>query len=74
MENELDKLKRIIAETGELRVSELGKLMSIATARLKALLEELVKEGWLLHEGKGRPYELNVDVDVDGDELNNWRK
>jgi hypothetical protein len=69
-ESELDKLKRIIAETGELRVSELGKLMGIATAKLKALLQELVVEEWLIHEGKGRPYELNVDEE----ELNTWRK
>jgi DNA segregation ATPase FtsK/SpoIIIE, S-DNA-T family len=69
-ESELDKLKRIIAQTGELRVSELGKLMGIATAKLKALLQELVDEEWLLHEGKGRPYTLNVD----GEELQKWRE
>jgi S-DNA-T family DNA segregation ATPase FtsK/SpoIIIE len=69
VEEPIEQLKRIIATTGELRVSELGKLMGIATAKLKALLEELVDEDWLLHEGKGRPYELNVDEE----ELNKWR-
>jgi hypothetical protein len=44
--------------------------MGIATAKLKALLQELVDEEWLIHEGKGRPYELNVDEE----ELNTWRK
>jgi DNA-binding IclR family transcriptional regulator len=69
VESEIDKLKRIIATTGELRVSELQTKMGIAIGKVKELLTELVSEGWLKQEGKGRPYEINVD----DTELSKWR-
>jgi DNA segregation ATPase FtsK/SpoIIIE, S-DNA-T family len=66
-ESDRDKLKRIIAETNELRVSELGRLMSIGNNKIHALMIELLSEGWLKKEG--RSYEVNVDEE----ELNKWR-
>jgi DNA segregation ATPase FtsK/SpoIIIE, S-DNA-T family len=70
IESEIDKLKRIIATTNELRVSELQSKMGIAIGKVKELLTELVSEGWLKQEGKGRPYEINADEE----ELSKWRE
>jgi len=46
-ESELDKLKRIIANTGETRVSPLRNLMKININKLNDLMRDLVDEGWL---------------------------
>jgi hypothetical protein len=43
-ESEIDKLKRIIVNTNELRVSELGRLMSIGNNKVHALIQELVNK------------------------------
>jgi predicted transcriptional regulator len=67
-ESEIDKLKRVIATSGELRVSELGRLMSIGNNKVHALMIELLQEGWLKKES--RAYEINVDEE----ELNKWRE
>jgi S-DNA-T family DNA segregation ATPase FtsK/SpoIIIE len=67
-ESEIDKLKRIIATSGELRVSELGRLMSIGNNKVHALMIELLQEGWLKKES--RAYEVNVDEE----ELNKWKE
>jgi S-DNA-T family DNA segregation ATPase FtsK/SpoIIIE len=42
-ESEMDKLKRIIASTNELRVSELGRMMSIGNNKVHALIKELLR-------------------------------
>jgi S-DNA-T family DNA segregation ATPase FtsK/SpoIIIE len=67
-ESEVDKLKRIIASTNELRVSELGRMMSIGNNKVHALIKELVDEEWLRREG--RSYMVNVDKD----ELDKWKE
>lgn len=46
-ESELDRLKRIIANTGETRVSPLRNLMKININKLNELMKDLVEEGWL---------------------------
>jgi S-DNA-T family DNA segregation ATPase FtsK/SpoIIIE len=68
IEEPIDKLKRIIAETNELRVSELGRLMEMGNNKVHALIQELVHEEWLRKEGRG--YVINVDED----ELNQWKE
>jgi S-DNA-T family DNA segregation ATPase FtsK/SpoIIIE len=67
-ESELDKLKRIIANTNELRVSELQSKMGIAIGKVTDLLKQLLDEGWLRREG--RSYVINVDQD----ELDKWKE
>jgi S-DNA-T family DNA segregation ATPase FtsK/SpoIIIE len=67
-ESEMDKLKRIIANTNELRVSELGRMMSIGNNKVHALIKELVDEEWLRREG--RSYMVNVEQD----ELDKWKE
>lgn len=67
IEEPIDKLKRTIAITGETRVSELGRLMSIGNNKVNALMQELVEEEWLTRDG--RKYKINVEES----ELNNWR-
>jgi S-DNA-T family DNA segregation ATPase FtsK/SpoIIIE len=66
-EEPIDKLKRIIANTGETRVSELQRQMGIAIGKVTELMKELVDEEWLTREG--RKYLINVDEN----ELNKWR-
>lgn len=44
-ETELDKLRKIIIETGETRVSQLSDIMKININRLNELMKELVDEG-----------------------------
>jgi S-DNA-T family DNA segregation ATPase FtsK/SpoIIIE len=68
-EEPIDQLKRRIATTNELRVIELARLMSLGNSQVHAMMMELVNDGWLKQEGKGRPFELNVDEE----ELNKWR-
>ncbi|MDC6267378.1 FtsK/SpoIIIE domain-containing protein [Lysinibacillus fusiformis] len=46
-ESELDRLKKIIASSGETRVSPLRNLMKININKLNDLMKELVEEGWL---------------------------
>lgn len=66
-EEPIDKLKRIIANTEELRISELQKLMSIGINKVTELMKQLVEEGWLNKEG--RSYVVAVDIE----EINKWR-
>lgn len=66
-ESEIDKLKRTIADNGELRVSELGRLMGIGNNKVHALMQELLEEEWLRKEG--RSYEVNISQE----ELENWK-
>ena len=68
VESEMDKLKRIIANSNETRVSELGRLMSIGNNKVHALIQELVDEEWLRKEGRG--YAVNVNEE----EINKWRE
>lgn len=46
-ENQLDRLKKIIANTRETRVSSLRNLMKININKLNDLMKNLVEEGWL---------------------------
>lgn len=46
-ESELDRLKKIIANTGETRVSPLRNIMKININKLNDLMKELVEEEWL---------------------------
>jgi S-DNA-T family DNA segregation ATPase FtsK/SpoIIIE len=68
VESDIDKLKRIIATTGELRVSGLQEKMGIAIGKVTELLKQLVEDEWLRKEG--RAYVINVD----DEELNKWRE
>jgi S-DNA-T family DNA segregation ATPase FtsK/SpoIIIE len=68
LETDMDKLKRIIVNTGELRVSSLQEKMGIAIGRVTELLKQLVEEEWLRKEG--RSYVINVNED----ELNKWKE
>ncbi len=69
-ESELDKLKRIIATTGETRVSPLRNLMKININKLNDLMKELVEEGWLeAPKTKQSGYSLIIEEE----ELIKWR-
>lgn len=63
----IDKLKKIIASSGELRISELQSQMGIGIGKVTELMRQLVDEEWLRKEG--RSYEINVD----DEELSKWR-
>lgn len=52
-ETELDRLRRIILETGETRVSQLREIMKVNINRLNDLMKELVDEGFL-EKGESR--------------------
>jgi hypothetical protein len=58
--SDIDKVKRTIVETGELRVSELGRLLVFGNNKTKELMQELVDEGWLLQLPNKR-YQINVE-------------
>jgi DNA segregation ATPase FtsK/SpoIIIE, S-DNA-T family len=66
-EDPIDKLKRIIANSRETRVSTLRELMGIKMDLHQDLMRQLVDEGWL--ELKNRKYSLIVDEE----ELNKWK-
>jgi DNA segregation ATPase FtsK/SpoIIIE, S-DNA-T family len=68
---EIDRLKKIIATTGETRVSQLRELMKININRLNDLMKELVEEGWFSKpETKQSGYQLIVSTE----ELEKWRE
>jgi S-DNA-T family DNA segregation ATPase FtsK/SpoIIIE len=52
-EEPIDKLKRIIQETGETRVQPLASQMRIRTADVTDMLRQLVEDGFLTREGRG---------------------
>lgn len=69
-ESNLDKLKKIIAITGETRVSPLRDMMKININKLNDLMKELVDEKWLeAPKTKQSGYRLVVDEG----ELDKWR-
>ncbi|WHY99363.1 helix-turn-helix domain-containing protein [Peribacillus simplex] len=66
-EEPIDQLKRWIANTGELRVNELARLIGLGNNKVHAMMVELVNEGYLKKEG--RSYAINVN----DEELDKWR-
>jgi DNA segregation ATPase FtsK/SpoIIIE, S-DNA-T family len=66
-EEPINKLKRIIVNSGELRVSELQKLMNIKMNRVSELMKELVEEEWLGRDGR------SYVIVAEEDELNKWK-
>jgi S-DNA-T family DNA segregation ATPase FtsK/SpoIIIE len=68
VEEPIDKLKKIIAITNDLRVTSLQSNMGIAIGKVTELLKQLVEEEWLVKDGRG--YKVNVD----DEELSKWRE
>jgi S-DNA-T family DNA segregation ATPase FtsK/SpoIIIE len=69
-ETELERLKRIIATTGECRVSQLRGILKVNINRLNDLMKELVDEEFLEKpETKQSGYKLIANED----ELQKWR-
>lgn len=70
-EVELNKLKQTVATTGEVRITQLQKLMKINMNRLKSLMDQLVDEGWIEPpETKQSGYRLIAS----DSELKKWRQ
>lgn len=70
-ESDLDKLKRIIANSGEVRFSKLREQLGKGSGTVKELRDQLVSEGWLEEsESKAQGYKLIANED----ELNKWRE
>ncbi|WP_182004675.1 FtsK/SpoIIIE domain-containing protein [Priestia aryabhattai] len=67
-ETEIEKLKRIISTTEELRVKELAKEMKTRVANVGELLKELEEEGFLTKTGNTR------EITASEEELKKWRK
>jgi S-DNA-T family DNA segregation ATPase FtsK/SpoIIIE len=66
----IDKLKRVIAISGETRISQLQKEMGVRINTVQELMQQLVEEGWLIkHTAKSKGYELVASED----ELEKWR-
>jgi S-DNA-T family DNA segregation ATPase FtsK/SpoIIIE len=63
--DDYEKLKQIIATTGETRIVELQKLMGIRINRIKDYFDKLVEEGWLRYTGiRSKGYELIIDEET----------
>lgn len=60
-EDPMDKLKRLIADTGETRTTELQKEMGIAIGKVSDMLKQLTEEGWFEMEGNRRKLILDED-------------
>lgn len=68
---DLDRLKKIIATTGETRISQLRNELKININKLNDLMKELCAEGWMeAPESRQSGYRLVAD----DEELNRWRK
>ncbi|MGG3890344.1 FtsK/SpoIIIE domain-containing protein [Metabacillus fastidiosus] len=69
-ESDLDKLKKIIANTNETRFSRLREELGKGSNIVKSLMNQLVEEGWLSKpESKAKGYQLIINED----ELDKWR-
>lgn len=69
-DDDLEKLKKIIANTKETRMAPLRKELSIRAETLTDLMRALVDEGWLIkHDSKAKGYELVVNEE----ELDKWK-
>lgn len=69
-EDQLYKLKEIIANTRETKVTYLRDALGVKTTTLTELMNRLVDEGWLIkHSSKTKGYELIVSEDI----LNKWK-
>lgn len=66
-EKPIDKLKKIIANTGETKLGVLREQMKIRMNDVTDLIKELVEEGWLEKQGKG------YVVIAEESELSKWR-
>jgi S-DNA-T family DNA segregation ATPase FtsK/SpoIIIE len=63
--NDYERLKRIIATTGEVRITHLQEKMGIRINRIKDYFDKLVEEGWLRNTGvRSKGYELIVDEEI----------
>ncbi|MBD1379182.1 FtsK/SpoIIIE domain-containing protein [Metabacillus arenae] len=70
-ESDLDKLKRLIANSGETRVSRLREEMGIKMNVVSQLMQQLVEEKWLEKpESKAKGYKLIAS----DEELAKWRE
>lgn len=70
-EEPLNKLKSIIANTGETRISQLQKEIKMRINTVQDLMATLVDEGWLIkHKAKSKGYELIASEE----ELEKWRR
>jgi S-DNA-T family DNA segregation ATPase FtsK/SpoIIIE len=59
IEKEINDFKKIVLETGETRITELQKILNVRTERVKALMEKLIDEGWVIkHKSRAKGYEL----------------
>lgn len=69
-ESQMDKLKRIIAETGEVRVGKLREMMSVRMNVVSDLMKELATKGWLIQpkESSSGKWEMNEECE----ELKEW--
>jgi S-DNA-T family DNA segregation ATPase FtsK/SpoIIIE len=67
-EEPLDRLKRVIATSGDCRIKELQKEMKIRINAVQDLMHQLVEEGWLEKNERGQ-YVLITDEE----ELSKWR-
>ncbi|MGE7907931.1 helix-turn-helix domain-containing protein [Peribacillus sp. NPDC094092] len=66
-EEPIDQLKRWIANTAELRVNELARLIGLGNNKVHAMMVELVNEGYLKEEGR------SFAINVNDEELDKWR-
>ncbi|MGG4434575.1 FtsK/SpoIIIE domain-containing protein [Priestia megaterium] len=67
-ESDIDKLKKIISKSGEVRVKELAKEMKTRPANVGELLKVLEEEGFLTKTGNSR------EITASEEELEKWRK
>lgn len=59
IEKELNEFKQTVLESGETRLGELQKLLSIRNEKVKQFMDELVLEGWVVkHKSRAKGYEL----------------
>lgn len=66
VESDIDKLRSIILETGETRVSKLREVMKVRNEKIVELMNQLVDEGMLIkHKNRSKGYVLADNGDKD---------
>ncbi|GFN32578.1 FtsK/SpoIIIE domain-containing protein [Paenibacillus xylaniclasticus] len=58
-ERELNEFKKLVLESGETRITELQKIMSVRNEKVKKLMTQLINIGWIKqHKSRAKGYEL----------------
>jgi S-DNA-T family DNA segregation ATPase FtsK/SpoIIIE len=69
-ERELNEFIKLVLESGETRITELQKIMSVRNEKVKELMSKLIDKGWIRqHKSRAKGFELMLNEEQRKQEL-----